>query len=258
MKPKDRQLRNRGFDISRNLKGHLPPLSREGEYFAFRCLPETYDLIFRSNLRLVANIALKFSITEDEFENSFQNGSFGLMKAIWKYDPDKGHKLSTYATWWIRQTIIRDLLKDKFPVRSPYYVQETVHGVKRGVMNIPEFEHPAISSFIQAVLTDDVPQFLYLDSELFDGDTDKTSYDKTAQTFVEADQLKKLEAHEMVMILRKCLDEKEFEILWRRKVDSETLASIAENHGLTRERIRQKEAEALRKAKTILEAVFPE
>ena len=62
----------------------------------------------------------------------------------------------------------------------------------------------------------------------------------------------------MVMILRKCLDEKEFEILWRRKVDSETLASIAENHGLTRERIRQKEAEALRKAKTILEAVFPE
>jgi RNA polymerase sigma factor (sigma-70 family) len=90
------------------------------------------DKVFEHNLRLVSAIAGKFvGATSLEFTDLTQEGTFGLLKAIEKFEPSKGYKFSTYATWWVRQAIQRAIADNGRVIRIPVHIQEDIQRVKK-------------------------------------------------------------------------------------------------------------------------------
>lgn len=90
------------------------------------------DKVLEHNLRLVSAIAGKFvSATSLSFDDLTQEGSIGLLKAIEKFEPSKGYKFSTYATWWIRQAIQRAIADNGRVIRIPVHIQEDIQRVKK-------------------------------------------------------------------------------------------------------------------------------
>ncbi|MFH2145930.1 MAG: sigma-70 family RNA polymerase sigma factor [Candidatus Omnitrophota bacterium] len=83
-------------------------------------------LMIRSNLRLVVNIAKKYSFLGVSMTDLIEEGNLGLMKAVHKYDPSKGYRFSTYAAWWIRQFITRAIANQSKTIRVPVYLTETI------------------------------------------------------------------------------------------------------------------------------------
>lgn len=93
---------------------------------------ELFDQIVRNNIRLVESIAGSYSKKighQMEFDDLVQEGILGLMKAIKKFDPEKGYQFSTYATWWIRQSITRAIVDKGYIIRVPVHKYETINKV---------------------------------------------------------------------------------------------------------------------------------
>ncbi len=87
------------------------------------------DQLITSNLRLVTSIAKKFLNHDLELDDLIQEGVYGLMKAIEKYNWRLGNKSSTYATWWIRQAITREIAEQSKTIRIPVYMVEVINHV---------------------------------------------------------------------------------------------------------------------------------
>ena len=87
--------------------------------------------LIQSNLRLVVKIVKYYSAFDNNFMDSIQEGNIGLMKAIEKYDYRKGVKFSTYAAWWIKQSILRNLSQKKRAVRLPYRKEEKLRKIEK-------------------------------------------------------------------------------------------------------------------------------
>lgn len=220
--------------------------------------------IVEANLRLVMYVARKYVRRECSFLDLVQEGSIGLMTAVRKFEYGRGLKFSTYATWWIRQTITRAVSSQSRTIRLPAHVVEAVHKMK-------SVESRAISAGARS-FSDDViayemgvsaervrqlreadRQSVSLDSEIRTGE-DTTLGDMIADTSSrspaeEADSnILKSEVQELV---RECLSERErLVVSYHYGLDGrapKTLEAIGDLFNVTRERVRQVELEAMAK-----------
>ena len=115
--------------------GRIPLLSTDEEAEISKRValddPEAKRILAESNLRLVVSIAKRYVGRGLLFLDLIQEGNIGLMKAVEKFDYDKGYKFSTYATWWIRQAITRALADQARTIRVPVHMVETINKIKK-------------------------------------------------------------------------------------------------------------------------------
>lgn len=230
-----------------------------------------------ANLRLVVSVAKKFAQNQIRLEDAIQEGNIGLMRAATKFEPERGFKFSTYATWWIRQGIIRAIADKEASIRRPVHLFEmekkirrvrqkffTQHGVEPTEQEIAEI---ANKDYIAArhLVPKDVGriQQLVRQSEVYQsldhpmpGRDDGTLGELVKDSAAEAGIYGSFEYQEYYTMLNRFIahlnDREQYTLVHRFGLynqDEETLEEIALKFGVTRERIRQVEGEALRKLK---------
>jgi len=219
--------------------------------------------LIRANLRLVVSIAKKHVNLSLELSDLIQEGGLGLMKAVEKFEYKRGFKFSTYATWWIRQSINRAIADQANTIRIPVHMKELVSKLKKAGDKIRQEQgrEPDIADYTKAmgVNADKVKSILKImqdpislstpigddeDTNLEDFIEDKTGPNPAAST---AEFLRK---QEVADVLAK-LTEREAKIIKLRfGIDSgypRTLEEVGKMFNVTRERVRQIEAKAIRR-----------
>lgn len=247
--------------------GRIPLLSSEEEIELAKRMEmgdeEAKKKLSEANLRLTVSIAKRYSGRGMQFLDLIQEGNLGLIKAVEKFDYRKGYKFSTYATWWIRQSITRAIADQARTIRIPVHMVETMNRVNRTsrrllqeygreptpeeiavTMNLPVERILEVSKISQEPVSLETPIGEEEDSHLGDFIQDEhipVPADEAAHTLLR-EQLEKVmdtlsEREQKVLALRFGLEDGK----------PHTLEEVGREFQVTRERIRQIEAKALRK-----------
>ena len=246
--------------------GRVPLLAAEEEAALARAAQagdeDARRRLSEANLRLVVSVAKRYAGRGLPFLDLIQEGNLGLMKAAEKFEPDRGFKFSTYATWWIRQSITRAIADQGRTIRIPVHLVESINRVKKTAGELlrrtgrePTVEEIAAQLDMEAARVRELLQLsqdpISLETPVGEEEDAPLEDFRDDEAGIPADEAgRQLLRRELMTVLKSLTPREERVIALRFGLEdgrARTLEELGREFNVTRERVRQIEAKALRK-----------